>query len=192
MTFHIPPSLFSLNKSRFWKLHSSICWSCNDVFCMRQMNARQRAAVMRWLMDPLVKTFLISITENVCNRVCSPIQNKTNIWINWFGLIPWQIDALRLNAEFKELSIVGISSWSSFFGKPRWSGHIAGYVEGETQSSRPPLTVSGRGGKRGRRTHWLDASLQCEACGRGVDSALWGFNVTALLYLLSVQMATRV
>lgn len=124
MTFHIPPSLFSLTQQKqileALFIDMSVCWSCNDVICMRWMNARRRAAVMRRLMDPLVKTFLISITEDVSNRVYSPNQNKTNIWINWFRLIPWQIDALRLNAEFKEPLIVGISSWSSFCRKPRF------------------------------------------------------------------------
>lgn len=43
-----------------------------------QMNARQRAAVQRRLMNPLVKTFLISITEDVSNRAYSHNQNKTN------------------------------------------------------------------------------------------------------------------
>lgn len=146
MTFHIPPSPFSLTQYKQILeasfIDMSVCWSCNDVFCMRQMNVRQRAAVMRRLMDPSVKTFLISITEDVSNWVYSPNQNKTNIWINSFRLIIWQIDALRLNAELKELLIVGISSWSSFLRKPRLSGHIAGYVL--TQLSRPPLTVSGR------------------------------------------------
>lgn len=120
--------------------------------------------------------------------------NKNKImWMDWLALISWQIDAARLNAEFKEPLIVGISSW--FLGadfqeaSAEWSYSWICFNPIVSPSTHSKCS----GWLRGHRTHWLDASLQCEAWGRGGDESLRGFNVvTALLYLHSVQMATRV